>query len=524
MKLTFNPTSRYNLKRRVASLPPLSSEIFAEKVITAQASSSAAAAKASFEKSCVACQRTYYSENAYQNHISSQKHKTREASWKKNGSTADETGSVMSAPFSLGEPVNTPGQTKDVEEEDAHISEVVDGLQDTSLEDHRAPRSRNTTANEKRQEQSSQRSEATDDDAPKEEYPVSRCLFCNYDSPNLKLNIFHMSKFHGMFLPEQEYLVDLEGLIRYFHAKISVNNECLYCHTIKTTTPGIQTHMRDKGHCMIAFETEEEMVEVGQFYDFTSTYSDDEEEDEDEDDSNANTPRKGGVKVSKSGGADAEQDGWETDSSASSLDSDELCAVPLDDRSHQYSKLPQHRHHSNGSRPHRNADGFHSHAHEHSHAAFYSDYELHLPSGRTAGHRSLAKYYRQNLHNHPTAEERISRQLAIEEGSDESEDNEDETTRKPSRALTTRANGMLGATESQKREVRIAEKKERNRERRLRAQYEWGVNKRGNSQKHFRVSFNLLFSPSNYYGSISTDILFILLGSPPSMISSTNLS
>ncbi|KAL8870649.1 MAG: hypothetical protein Q9198_007582, partial [Flavoplaca austrocitrina] len=75
--------SRYNLKRRVASLPPLSSEVFAEKVLTAQATSTAAAAKASFEKQCPACQKTYYSENAYQNHLGSQKHRLRLAALNK---------------------------------------------------------------------------------------------------------------------------------------------------------------------------------------------------------------------------------------------------------------------------------------------------------------------------------------------------------------------------------------------------------------------------------------------------------
>ena len=87
-----------------------------------------------------------------------------------------------------------------------------------------------------------------------------------------------MNKFHGMFIPEQQYLVDLEGLIRYLYSKIVENHECLYCHKLKNSMSSIQTHMRDTGHCMIAFETEEEMVEVGQFYDFSSTYSDDEED------------------------------------------------------------------------------------------------------------------------------------------------------------------------------------------------------------------------------------------------------
>src|SRR5205085_6292619 len=102
-------------------------------------------------------------------------------------------------------------------------------------------------------------------DSETSEIPLSRCLFCNYDSPTWKLSVAHMTKIHGLFIPEQNYIVDLEGLLRYFQAKVHQNNECLYCHKMKNTTGAVQTHMRDKGHCMIAFGTEEEMIEVGQF-------------------------------------------------------------------------------------------------------------------------------------------------------------------------------------------------------------------------------------------------------------------
>src|SRR6202000_1659217 len=142
--------------------------------------------------------------------------------------------------------------------------------------------------------------------------PISRCLFCNYDSPNLKLSVMHMAKIHGLFIPEQEFLVNMEGLIGYMQAKIHQNFECLYCHKLRGNAEGIQTHMRDKSHCKIAFETEAEMVEVGQFYDFSSTYSDGEDSDAEMD--GAKSHQNGGVKLG--GGADQPaDDGWETDSS-----------------------------------------------------------------------------------------------------------------------------------------------------------------------------------------------------------------
>jgi pre-60S factor REI1 len=95
---------RYNLKRRITSLPPIASEVFTEKVLQAQASSTAAATRAAYEKTCTICERTYFSENAYQNHVGSQKHKARlaDAGSKR---VDDEVESVMSSTFSLGDPV-----------------------------------------------------------------------------------------------------------------------------------------------------------------------------------------------------------------------------------------------------------------------------------------------------------------------------------------------------------------------------------------------------------------------------------
>ena len=56
-------------------------------------------------------------------------------------------------------------------------------------------------------------------------------------------------------------------------------------------------------------------------------------------------------------------------------------------------------------------------------------------------------------------------------------------------AVVTRADGglgMVGVGEGKKRELRAVEKRERKRAQRQEKQYQWGVDKRGNSQKHFR--------------------------------------
>lgn len=330
-----------------------------------------------------------------------------------------------------------------------------------------------------------------------------------------------MTKFHGLFIPEQTYLVNLGGLVAYIYRKITENHECLYCHKIKGSKESVQTHMRDKGHCMIAYTSETEMIEVGEFYDFRSSYSDPESDlgEEDAEEDKDMKDAEGGVKLGNkkclktvicdpngdqemANGADENGDGWETDSAASSILSEDLTSIPIDDRTQAYKRLPFSRHHSHTDpRHHHQVDGYHSHAHSHN-AVFRDEYELHLPSGRTAGHRSLSRYYRQNLHNYPTPERSERHQRSIEDArsndSDEDMDddgvNEDQTVitnteHNRGRQVATRANGtlsMVGVADSKKRELRAVEKRDRKAEQRAQKQHEWGVNKRANNQKHFR--------------------------------------
>ncbi|KAF2853146.1 hypothetical protein T440DRAFT_466130 [Plenodomus tracheiphilus IPT5] len=502
---------RYNLKRRVASLPPLSSEIFTEKVLANKASAAATAAKASFEKSCSACQKTYFSENAYANHLNSQKHRTNAGKTGRGAhldDTASVTGSMVSSAFSLGESMADSEVTVNGDGE-KELSEVVDGIKNTSIDaDQSASR---TDASESTAEDD-KNSVATSSKGPLD--PLMDCLFCNYKSPSFNLNITHMGRFHGMFVPEKEYLVEPENLIKYLHEKIHVDHQCLKCHKILHTASGIQTHMRDRGHCMIAFESDEELVEVGEFYDFRSSYPDAADFDEmaeESDDSTSTTG--GGVKLGAKretkttteddaamSSNNEEDEGWETDSTVSSVPTDEITAVPID-RSHRHKSLNKSKHHSHADpRPHRAADGFHSHAHNTPHAVYHDEYELHLPSGRTAGHRSLNKYYRQNLRNYPGVAERMENaQRRLTGGSNEGdedsdvemdgEEGEERGGRGRQQQLITRANGglgMIGVSDAKKAEVQKAAKREQKKADRARNRYEAGNEKRNNHQKHFR--------------------------------------
>ncbi|KAG8532759.1 uncharacterized protein KY384_002637 [Bacidia gigantensis] len=479
---------RYNLKRRVASLPPISAEIFQEKVLTAQASSTAVAAKASFEKPCSACQKIYYSENAYQNHLRGQRHRSRVTALSKDDSTTED-GSVATSTFSLGEPINNtpdavtrpvaPRSPRIGPEAEEEFSKVVDSLKDTRITDglsspvsRRPTRPRHSALEDRTEHPLSPEKSGVDTEEAKvdmatttNDIHLDECLFCNLRAADIQQNVLHMFKVHGLFVPERDYLVDLEGLLRWLWTQIHAEpHECLYCHKIRHSAEAMQAHMRDAGHCKIAFEEEEDMIQIGQFYDFTSTYSDDEDIEMDGNDQNSDG--KGG------------EGDWEDESDVGSEDADDKLEV--DDK-----QEPKENHARNGTGA--------------SHPILVLDDELHLPSGKVAGHRSLAKYFRQNLRDRPSPGQLHEQQKLLDAAVDEEQEDVAMTNGghdarngengNRGRQLISRANGgqgLIGVSDAKKQDIQAVEKKDARRAQRAEKQYQWGVNKRANNQKHFR--------------------------------------
>jgi pre-60S factor REI1 len=473
---------RYNLKRRVASLPPLSSEIFNEKVLASQADAAATAARALFERACEACQKSYYSENAFNNHLGSKKHKANLAKMMHTKNHPDEeTLSVMSSTFSLGDNhMAVPSSLDENVDEDAEeeFNEVVKGIKKADIEDQGDPVSRRPTRPRRPAlgKQPAGQSAHNDGEIDEEE-AMRNCLFCSNHADTFQSNLQHMKMEHSLFIPEQKYLVDPEALITYLYGKVHIDFQCLYCNRLKYSEFGVKTHMLDKGHCKIAYETEDEQLEIGQFYDFRSTYLD-----RDPDDSNDHT-------------AEEDDEGWETSSTASSVPSEELGKVYEDvDKEELKERLRNNRHHSRSNQPrHKSLDGYHSHAHNPLNAVYHDEFEIHLPSGRIAGHRVHNRYYKQNLRNYPTPAERADRLLTQGEDDDNSDQSSDHSySRGRNRGgsqLVSRANGglgMLAVSESKKREVKELEKRMQKLEMRAMGNMQWKMNKQGNKQKHYR--------------------------------------
>ncbi|MEQ2214012.1 hypothetical protein XENOCAPTIV_025857, partial [Xenoophorus captivus] len=69
---------RYNLKRKVADMPPVTAENFQERVLTQRATAEQQLSDAAATESCAVCNKKFSSANAYQNHLQSHKHQQAE--------------------------------------------------------------------------------------------------------------------------------------------------------------------------------------------------------------------------------------------------------------------------------------------------------------------------------------------------------------------------------------------------------------------------------------------------------------
>lgn len=230
---------RYNLKRKVADLPPVNPEEFQRRVIQQQEKEQFTILDQSTY--CKVCKKSFGNPKAFDNHINSKKHKDLL-------NTLDESDRDK-----VGIPCEKKLQSKelqaDVEMENDEDVEDVD-------------------------------SDEWDDEIS-ENNPVAsnNCLFCSHHSRSLYKNLQHMTAAHSFFIPDIEFVVDLKGLLLYLGEKVCQGFICLWCNDEKKTFQSLeatQQHMCDKGHCKILHEGKT-LMEYYDFYDYSSSYPDNEE-------------------------------------------------------------------------------------------------------------------------------------------------------------------------------------------------------------------------------------------------------
>ena len=239
---------RYNLKRKVAELPPVTAENFQQRVLAQRAEDMAHEVKQS--EFCQICKKHFTSENSYQSHIRSRKHKESVAALEKKNS-GDKT-------------------AKEVEEGEISAKNKKNLQEDADMKVHQEETSTEVVDSNKLAEEESS---STSDFEPE---PLERneCLFCPHAGEDLEANLHHMSRVHGFFLPDLDYLIDIKGLISYLCEKVGVGNMCLYCNERGKSfysVEAVQQHMVDKCHCKIFFEGDA-TLEYAEFYDYSKSY------------------------------------------------------------------------------------------------------------------------------------------------------------------------------------------------------------------------------------------------------------
>jgi len=216
---------RYNLKRKVAELPAVTFEDFEARKV-AHEKQAATIKEAPKQNYCIACGKNFKNSKAYENHIQSKKHQE------------------MILKFEAKPPPES--SPEEVEDDEEMEVEEVDS-----------------------------------DEWEEDPIPVTDCLFCTHHSASLENNLKHMTEGHSFFLPDPEFLVDVDGFIEYLGAKVGQGFMCLWCNESGKSfhsVADVQKHMVDKGHCKLLHEGES-LLEYDQWYDYSTSYPDSQDQD-----------------------------------------------------------------------------------------------------------------------------------------------------------------------------------------------------------------------------------------------------
>jgi len=218
-----NIYSVYNLKRRIASLSPLSFQTFDDTVLNADVRS---------QEECSACQKVFEDSKAYRNHLKSRNHLQKL--------------NIADSEKSFESRAPTTGTTLD------HLAAISSQIENLDISD---------SGSDATEEENVENLQDELDEIP--EFQESNCLFCREVSPDLAQNIVHMH-IHRFDIPDQDHLIDITSFLSYLHVLITRFNECVCCGAVRSSIDGIKAHMIDKSHCKVNIKD----TEFADFYEF----------------------------------------------------------------------------------------------------------------------------------------------------------------------------------------------------------------------------------------------------------------
>jgi len=229
---------RYNLKRKIVQLPPVTVENFAERVAAQEALQ--ADSNKDTSQYCTICKKSFGNEKAFQSHVISKKH----AAMVKEVSLQDSTSPGKSSEVPSKELKSNKGSVEEGVKAGSSSSSSKSPVAGKKL----LPQSpgpimkaafigkgnRLGSAKEAEAEVMELDGDDDDDDSWEEiegtPIPVTNCLFCHHESRDIESNLEHMSHSHSFFIPDMEYCMDIEGLMEYLGSKVGEGMMCLWCN------------------------------------------------------------------------------------------------------------------------------------------------------------------------------------------------------------------------------------------------------------------------------------------------------
>ncbi|CCC68829.1 hypothetical protein NCAS_0B07450 [Naumovozyma castellii] len=326
---------RYNLKRRVAQLPPITEATFNSKVQVASASSREAEdAEKKKDKKQLTKKEIRRREKEV---LLEKKKKLLELARQNMLKNMQQAETLQNTPTNID-----ANETEDKQEQSKPEIPNTDALTGDSKQKEVAGKEEEEEMTEEQLAEKLMQQKL----ANKVDIPLEECLFCTKKVfEDFDTNLDHMFRNHGFYIPEQKYLEDKIGLVKYMSEKIGLGNVCIVCNYQGRSLEAVRAHMLAKRHCRIPYESENEKLEISEFYNFTSTYE-----------GFDNTTKKPITVVE---GDDNDEEWEDVDSEEEKEDEEE------DEAPQEY--------------------------------LYHDNVELHLPTGIRVGHRSLQRYYKQDL-------------------------------------------------------------------------------------------------------------------------------
>lgn len=326
---------RYNLKRKVADMPPVSYQDFSERAKLQK--DQEAQVKGPTEMFCQACNKHFTNENSFANHKQSKKHKDNESAFISAIKATDNDKESPKTENLIEKLLNVKSNRN--EKKAIQMNEYLKKLEREVAKAEAAEEpEEDVDETDLNWEDIGDEDEDMDTFDESQGIPINDCFFCDSKFSSLEDKCEHMAKVHTFFIPDMGHVCDLEGLVKFLGVKLGVYHVCLWCSTkCYRNLESVKKHMRDKGHQKMKFEGET-LLEYTDFYSFD-------------------------------GDSTVEEEFEILDESSFTVVDGSTSSVALYSRDGQSNIIKEND----------------------------SEFELVLPSGAKLGHRSLFRYYKQSF-------------------------------------------------------------------------------------------------------------------------------